>query len=141
LIIKEIDLDGRNPLSVVPTDVLVAWAQVDPPKRFPKLATAVSALKKDAGNGAFVWTDVALKILDLAPDRLAVLTEFGSNLMPHGWRGSLADTIESRRALPQAFFGDSDPRVVAWARERDAEMARWAEKERAGERQTDESFE
>jgi hypothetical protein len=141
LAIEEIDVEGRNPLNVVHADVLIAWAQVDPPKRFPKLAKVVNAIKKVAGSGALVWTDVALKMLDLAPDRLAVLIELGSNLRPHGWRGSLADTIESRRALPQAFFGDSDPRVVAWARERDAEMAHWAEKERVDERRTDESFE
>lgn len=141
MLIKEIDLNGRNPLNVVPADVLVTWAQVDPNMRFPKLATAISVIKKDVNNGAFVWTDVALKMLDLAPDRLAVLIEFGSNLRPHGRRGSLADTIESRRALPQAFFADPDPRVVAWARERDTEMALWAEQERAGERRTDESFE
>lgn len=144
LVINEIDLDGRNPLSVVPTVVLIDWAQVDPPVRFPKLAAAVNPIKKDAGNGPFVWAEVALKILDLAPDRLAVLNEFGSNLQSLAWRGSRVASVsmvENLRALPQTFFKDLDPKVVAWARECDAEMARWAEKERAGERRTDESFE
>jgi hypothetical protein len=141
LVIKEIDLEDGNPLRVVPTDVLIAWAQVDPSIRFPKLAAAVNPIKEGTGNGAFVWSEFALKMLDLAPDRLAVLKEFGTHFRPRSYRDSLADTIENRRVLPQSFFTDSDPKVVAWARESDAELGRWAQQERLSDRRTDERFE
>jgi hypothetical protein len=141
--IKEIDGHGRNPLNVVPIDVLIAWAQVDPSIRFAKLAAAINPVKKDSTRG-FIFTETALKILGKSPERLTVLTIFGENLKSYRWRSSMSDTantIEKLRSLPQAFFEVSDPSIVAWARECDADLARLAEKERVSERRTDESFE
>jgi hypothetical protein len=143
MIINEIDQQARNPLNVVPTDVLISWAKINSPIRYPRLAGAVNPIERAAG-GEIVLSEVALKVLNEAPDKLAILTVLGKKMLSYGWRASRSDTVntyDKLRTLPQAFFADADPRVVAWAQEYDAELARLAEKERAGERRTDESFE
>lgn len=120
---------------------LIAWAQINPQMRFPRLASAITPIVKTNEEKTLSWSATALRILQLAPDRSAVLREFGSHFRPSGWSGSLADVLESRRVLPRTFLLDPDPRVSAWAREQDAELGRLTELERLRERRTDETFE
>jgi hypothetical protein len=141
LLIGDLDFDRGNPLEVVPAESLIAWAQIDPQVRFPRLASAITPFTKSDDKTDLVWAPIALRVLNAAPDRAAILAEFALQFQPSGWSGSLADILESRRALPRAFMADADPRVVAWARAQDAELGRLAELQRLRERRTDESFE
>lgn len=135
------DFNGRSPLEMVPQESLIAWAQVDPVIRFPRLASAIVPFTKREGEAELSWTPLAIRLLDSAPDRLAVLSTFGSHLYPHSGSGSLAQELENRRVLPRTFLSDADQRVVAWARTQDAELVRLAKQERLSERRTDGSFE
>jgi len=141
LFISDFDFDRGNPLEVVPAESLIAWAQLDPQVRFPRLASAITPFTKSGDKTDLAWTPIALRVLDSAPDRAAVLAAFSSHFQPSSWSGSLADILEGRRVLPRMFLSDSDPRVVAWAAEQDAELGRQAELERRRERRTDERFE
>lgn len=140
---RGIDLDeASGPIDKVPADILIHWAEISPERRFPLLASAVNLyqVKTDEG-GVFSWSETALKILRAAPDRIAVLNKFGENLRPTGWSGSLAELLEKIRSLPAVFLSDPDPHVVAWAREQDTYLRKYAESERLTEKRTDERFE
>lgn len=143
--IYSFDSTPRNPLDEVSPESLIAWAQIDPPARFPQLAAAIIPFMNGETKGTTVWTPTALQILNLSPDRIAVLTRFRSQFMPNGWSGSLANILESRRLLLRALLSYSDPAVVSWARGQDAELGRWAERERLQEglreQRIDQSFE
>lgn len=133
---------GRwNPLDEVPTDVLVDWANVDPKTRFPLLASAITPLTKDDDKSEPVWSPMAMQILNLAPDRVAVLDGLSSHISPSGGWGSHADELERRRALLRVLISDADDKVVAWARAKDVELVRMIEQKRHCERREDESFE
>ncbi len=134
-------LQREGLLEGVPVESLIAWAQIVPLVRFPRLAFAITPFTLTNDKARTEWAPTALCLIDAAPNRVAVLTEFGRHMQPVSWSGSLADIIESRRALPRAFFDDPDPKVAAWARALDAEMARLAERDRLNERHVDESFE
>jgi len=71
--------------------------------RFPAVLSAIIPFI-ESDKGAPKWTDTALAILDSAPDRATVLAGLVDHFRPRGWSGSLADKLERRRALPQAFF-------------------------------------
>jgi hypothetical protein len=140
-IAREFDFDHGNPLELVPMETLIAWAQINPLIRFPRLASAIIPFRESDDKTGFVWTPLALQVLNLAPDRISVLRVFSFHFWPGHWSGSLADILERRRALPCAFLSDVDPNVVAWAREADAKLSMAAERERQNERRRDESFE
>lgn len=109
--------------------------------RCPALAAAVPLFEKDDDGGSGGWAQVALKLLELAPDKRAFLDIVSSRFMPSGWSGSLANILEDRRQLPQALMGCADAVVASWAREQDEALAKWAEEERQRERKRDERFE
>ena len=132
------DLSRANPLKEIPRPTLIAWAQISPEMRFPRLASAIPLF---AGPES-TWASLAMEVLNQAPDRAAILAELHLlRFYPRSCSGSLADILERRRALPRALLGHSDPLVVTWAKKMDAELGRAAEQERGRERQTDESFE
>ena len=141
LFIRFFDFDHENPLEIVPTETLIAWAQIDPSVRFLRLASAITPFKSINGSTGLELRPLALQIVNSAPDRVAILSEFATRSGTGGWTGSFADLFEGHRALPRAFFSDSDPAVVAWARAQDRDLERLAATERSRERRNDESFE
>jgi hypothetical protein len=144
-LIRSFDSDIRNPLDEAAPEALIAWAQIDPTIRFPRIASAITPFKSGDTKGGIAWTQTALQVLGGSPDPIAVLTAFRSQLVPNVWEGSLAKILEDRQVLVRQLFSYSDPAVVCWARNQDAELGRDAEKERlrenSRERQIDRSFE
>jgi hypothetical protein len=128
-------------LDVIPLDLLTEWAQRDPELRIERLASAIAPFQNTSSGPGIKWSPFALSILDIAPDRVAVLKNYSKSLHPMSWGGSLAAVLEQRRALPQALFAYPDQAVTAWARQVDEELATIAAESRAAERQEDESFE
>ncbi|MCG3117693.1 MAG: hypothetical protein LLH30_18645 [Candidatus Manganitrophus sp. SA1] len=140
LFIRSFDFDHENPLETVPMETLTAWAQIDSPVRFLRLASAITPFKSINGRTGLELRPLALQIIKSAPDRIAVLSEFSSR-SAGGWSGSYADILERCRALPRAFFSDPDPTVVSWARNRDRELEQRAAIVRSRASRRDESFE
>jgi hypothetical protein len=143
-LIPSFNSDSKNPLDEATPESLVSWAKINPHTRFPLIASAITLFRND-DTGAIVWTPTALQVLDLSPDRIAVLTGFRSQFYPNAWGGSLANILESRRLPLRALLTYPDQTVVSWARDQDAALGRRAETERLREglmdRQTDQSFE
>jgi len=125
----------------VPDDVLISWAQTSPNGFFPRLAAIIIPFRKANNSDALEWTPLAMSILELSPDRIAVLNNLGSRIYPRTWSGSLADILEGRRMLFQVLMSYSDPAVTAWARARDEAFVREIEGERLRDRRVDARFE
>jgi hypothetical protein len=132
-------MDDRNPLKRVPLPLLLEWANGDPDTRFTRLASTIPAFEKE--DGATQLSEVALALLGTGPDRAAVLQGLASQIHPRGWSGSLADILERRRPLFQAFLDDDDPAVRQVARETDDRLQREITFERSREGERDERFE
>jgi len=133
------DIEDRNPLSKVPTPILLEWAQRDPDTRLSTLAGVIPALVNE--DNATAWSETALALLSAAPDRTAVLRGLADQLHPSGWSGSLADILEQRRPLIQHFLDDEDLAVRQVAREVDGALLDDIAAERSREVDRDERFE
>jgi hypothetical protein len=124
---------------------VIEWAEENPEERCPTLAGAIPVFKRKADDAedspVLGWTELALELLELAPNRRKFLDVVASRFMPNGWSGSLASILEERRALPRALMDHHDAAVVQWAREQDKELMDWATRERDRERGHDERFE
>jgi hypothetical protein len=131
--------EDRNPLSVVPLPILLEWADGDPDTRFPRLAGIIPAFEQK--DGVTTWSEGALALLSAAPNRAAVLRGLATQLHPRACFGSLADILERRRLLLQAFLADDDPAVRQVARETDDSLQHEIASERRGEVNRDERFE
>jgi hypothetical protein len=136
---------GQNHLlDEVPWEVLITWANADASVRFPALASVINLFtggddEGDGANGAV--SPKAIALLDAAPDKEAILSCYENRFQPSCWSGSLANIFERRRLAIQKLASHSAPVVVDWAENWDRKLAEWAEKERARDRSTDESFE
>jgi hypothetical protein len=130
----------------VPTQNLLQWCDKDPAIYYPLIAGLVTVSASANQTEPRKWTDVALLLLEKAPDRIAVLREFIRQLVyVDGWVGSLAATIETNVKILDELLTYPDPAVIEFiARERvniqeriDTERQR----EQAYERHRDERFE
>jgi hypothetical protein len=89
----------KNPLEVVPDDVLLAWCDADPAVRYPIMAASAGLFKRPANNEPHDWVPLAAKLLAGAPDPQSVLREIVRRLHPTSWSGSLATKLEGRLRL------------------------------------------
>lgn len=132
---------GRGPLDTVDESLIVSWANEDSNVRYPPLAQSISLFDKEEDAIGSEWSQIFLKLLELAPDRPAFLQVVESRLYPSGWSGSLAAILEDRRRLVQKLLNSPLAGVSEWARETDTRLAERAQAERARERKEDQSFE
>jgi hypothetical protein len=144
--IHDLESNFGNPLKPVQVELLLSWVQVEPKIRVPKLAAAIPIWQKQDTTNNLEWTPIALKLLELAPDKSLVLAEYQERFWPSVcWSGSLAAILENYRVLPKALLNHPNPEVAIWARKQDDELSKKAEKlrveERKSERQRDERFE
>jgi hypothetical protein len=89
----------KNPLEIVPDDVLLAWCDLDPTVRYPIMAAAAPLFKRPTNNDPHDWLPLASKLIAKAPDPDAVLKEIVGRLHPRSWSGSLAAKLEGRLRL------------------------------------------
>ena len=141
---RRIELMGplrKGIFNVLPFPTVLEWARGDPATRFPIVAMGLHPLKASDEAAAPEWSDLALTVLDAAPDRMAVLEAFAAQFLPMSWTGSLAAIIQNRRVLLRRFFTSQDAREAAWAHKEDERLSNVAEQERARESQRDKRFE
>ena len=67
--------------------------------RYPAIAACLTPFQGSGQGGRPQWTDTALKLLDRAPDRTAVLSKFMNKFVPTAWAGSRAAIIELNSTL------------------------------------------
>jgi len=79
---------------------------VDPTTRFPLIASVVG-IYASAQGAERAWSNIALRLLERAPDRIEVLKRFMRQFEPSGWTGSRASVIEvNAKLLDQLAFLD-----------------------------------
>jgi hypothetical protein len=140
--------DGRrkNPIDAIPSDALIEWCDREPDSRYPSMADIVSFLKgSDEEEVTSHWSGVALRLIEHAPDPVAVVRAFVERFRPSSWSGSLASILEGRKALLEELKGHKNPDVAAFANVVANKLALEVEEERTWEakhdRQRDERFE
>jgi len=133
------------PVQNIPIDIIIEWCNKNPNKNFPAIASVITPFKSHGKNIAITWSDSALKIIELAPDKEATLKALSDHLWPQSWSGSRADIVEGRKKLFNDLLDHDDPAVATKAREIVAWLTDAITREREREskefRETDESFE
>jgi hypothetical protein len=104
-----------NPLDAMPEDELVAWCDLAPEPRYVEMASVVSYLQGSEEEPGSHWSVIALRMMERAPDPVAVARMFAKRFRPHGWSGSLAVILESRKVLLTQLEQHPDPRLVEFA--------------------------
>lgn len=134
-------LDGGSPVNAAPPEILLTWATKNPADRIPILAEEIRLFDKSGGQQELAWSPLALRLLELAPDRTAILDVFASRFRPRSWSGSLADVLSPYLQLVKKLRNDNDTLMAAWAQRQETLLTKQIEKERGRERHQDESFE
>jgi hypothetical protein len=144
-ILEEIGNLRNNPLSVVPDDELLGWCDQEPTVRYPAAASVVSMVDISKGTGKQRWSNIALRLLEKAPDRVEVLRQFVRRFGPMHWSGSLATILESNAELLNQLMDHSDPAVVTFVTQEKLRFEKVIEAERRSEnvayKERDERFE
>jgi len=122
------------------------WCDRDPAVRYPVIAGLVTVSTSASQTEPRKWTEIALLLLEKAPDKIAVLREFIRQLIEiRGWAGSLAATLEVNVKILEELTSYPDPAVVDFiARERiriEKLIETERQRENAHDRQRDERFE
>lgn len=136
----------RNPFDSIPCNTLIEWCEREPQSRYARMARVVPFLKSTEREDINLqWSDVALGLIEHAPNPAAVLSNFVKRFGPSSWIGSLASILEGRKTLLAELVGHKNLVVATAAEEAlrlftidvDAERKREADRDR----QRDEQFE
>jgi hypothetical protein len=137
--------DKSTPLAQISDDVIIAWCEVNPSKRYPIVAVSVVAYRHGENDNQLEWTPLSLSIIDNAPDVVSVLNELKKTFRPMSWSGSRADILQTRLSLLSSLKSHKNPVVAEWACNEEGKFKEEIRSERKGEeerhRSRDERFE
>jgi hypothetical protein len=134
-----------------PEEILVQWVSAAPDTRAALVAReinifatkstveVVSALISD--ESAVGLSPLAARLLELAPDKAAVLQGFSKHFHPSHWSGSLAQTLAPHLALAESLTGHADLVIATWAQEALKVMQQRIEGDRSMDVIREQSFE
>ena len=93
---------------------ILQWCDKNPATRYRVIAGLITvSTSSDNQAEPRKWTEIALLLLEKAPDRIAVLREFIRQLtVLSGWVGSLAATLEVHAKVLEELATYPDPAVV-----------------------------
>jgi hypothetical protein len=135
----------RRAFDSIPEAYLLSWCDQQPETRYPAAAGGVTAVQPSGASGRPQWTSTALKLLDKAPDRVAVLKKLIGQFSPMGWAGSQASIVESNAKLLDELTSYPDPALVEFIAKEKVRLAELIKMERATEtlfeKERDERFE
>ncbi|MDD2700595.1 MAG: hypothetical protein PHH36_05090 [Sideroxydans sp.] len=131
----------ESPVNAATPEILIAWANKSRRARLPLLAQEVRLSVSSGEHDTAEWSPLALTILEMAPDRLAILDIFASRFQPSCWPGSLADVLLPYLGLAKKMQTHNDPQVVDWAKKQIVHLENRMEEDRKRDRRVDESFE
>lgn len=130
----------RHPMSEIKDEVILNWCAEEPSRNFVAVATAIPYSRASSDGSTPVWTELALRLLERAPEPCSVLRAFVARFMPHSWSGSRAAIIEANAQLltVQEESGDTNlayvarqerERLVSEAREKRRLESEWSHRE------------
>lgn len=134
-----------------PNDVLLEWVSAAPDTRAARLAQEINifASKRDVevllepstDAGSVGLSPLATRLLELAPDKAAVLQGFGKHFHPTHWVGSLAQTLAPHIRLLEGLVSHPDSVVATWAQQVLATIQRRIREDRTRDFMREQSFE
>lgn len=127
----------NSPLEAVSEDDILAWCDEDPKMRYPAVAGGVTILAPNEGAGPRRWTKMALRILEKAPDRIAVLKQFIRQFSPMSWSGSPAAIVAANAKLLDELEAYPDTAVAKFVMEEKVRLSQCIEQEKRQEAELD----
>jgi len=107
-------LDQGNLLDDMPMAKLLSWCATKPALRYPIAASVIQPFRRTQQSEPLRWTESALRLIDKAPDRTAVLTQFmGKITLPHR-SGSRVEILTSNAKLIDDLMSHPDEFVRAF---------------------------
>ncbi|WP_272526553.1 hypothetical protein [Providencia sp. PROV219] len=129
--------DDRNgsALEKIDMDFLLEWCCTkNDSSIFAAVATGINLWEKDETTSATILSEVAIKLLELAPEPKVVLEAFAARTAPSSWSGSLANIMQSRAdAISQLITHERTDISIA-TKSVNENLIRWIENERGRER-------
>ncbi|MBG5919014.1 hypothetical protein [Providencia stuartii] len=129
--------DDRNgsALEKIDKDLLLEWCRTkNDSSIFAAVATGINLWVKDETTSATILSEVAIKLLELAPEPKVVLEAFAARTAPSSWSGSLANIMQSRAdAISQLITHERTDISIA-TKSVNEKLIRWIENERVRER-------
>ncbi|HEC8325899.1 TPA: hypothetical protein RG501_RS18825 [Providencia rettgeri] len=129
--------DDRNGsvLEKIDKNVLLEWCcDKNDSSIFAAVATGINLWVKDETTSATILSEVATKLLELAPEPKVVLEAFAECTTPSCWSGSLANIMQCRAdAISQLITHERTDISIA-AKSVNEKLIRWIENERGRER-------
>lgn len=107
--LSQLNVDAEHPVRLVPVDTLLDWVRVEPLGRGPWVAGMIDALD---GMGL---SATACALLQMAPDRAAVLEGFESTVHPTYSRGSYEEAAAPRLLALKSLMTEAAADVAEWA--------------------------
>lgn len=119
----------------IDTKVMFDWVREDPAGRAVKLANFIPYTTKHADGSSLDWSLMALELLALSPDKVAVLRTYENRFFSGGGSGFFALRFVRRRPLVAAMAKHESDEVREWAAEAserlELNIVRWDEREAA----------
>ena len=117
----------------IETKAMFDWVRDNPAERAVKLANFIPYTTKHADGSSLDWSPMALELLALSPDKVAVLRTYEHRFFSGGGSGSFALRFVRRRPLVAAMATHESDAVRGWAAEAsdslEANIVRWDERE------------
>lgn len=107
--LSQLNVDPGHPVRVVPVDTLLEWVRMEPLGRGPWVAGMIDAFD------AMDLSAAARALLQMAPDRAAVLEGFATTVHPTYSRGSYEQASAPRLLALKSLMTDAAADVAAWA--------------------------
>jgi hypothetical protein len=136
-IIEEIGEDRVNPLDTIQDHDVLEWCELAPQARYPIIARVGTIFRRVDEKAPLQWTELALCVLERAPNRIAVLKQFVRRFSPSSWSGSRAAIIEERAQLLRQFEQYPDAAVGEFIANEQRHLEEGIERERQWENQQD----
>lgn len=116
---------------------VLAWVNISPTIRAPKLAKAIGYFHQNKDEKTLEWTPLALALMGASPNPEAVLDIFFERFQPSSWSGSRADIMENRMSLLRALEKHSVLAIQGWAKKAIPELQKQIKATREWEEQHD----
>jgi hypothetical protein len=132
----------QNPLDSMPEGELFAWCDREPTVRYPAVAAAITIGLGAREGEPPKWTNRSLRLLDQAPDRVAVLKQYVAQIELMCLGGA---NLALNTRLLEALRTHADPAVAEFVAQESARLGQIVDAQRRAdkeaERERDESFE
>lgn len=132
-----------NPFDGIPDAQLLAWCDQEAEGRYPAIAAGVISFQPSNDAGRSSWKPIARKMLDRAPDRVAVAKQFIGRYPPMFWTGSGSTLLDELATYPdpalREFIASQETRLRTAAEEQ-RRMQQMLDQQMS-ERRGDERFE